>query len=113
MPSGGACAIGRLLLLARRWAARDPLDLGRRAPAEPQCRLEALVAELAGVERAAQLVQRREILLADLLAGGLDQDQVARPALGGCRPQERLTLLGREPLAGQHNGLAALEALLH
>ena len=54
-----------LVVFARRRAEEDPLDLAGRAAAEPQRGLEALVSELARVQRAAQLVERGQVLLAD------------------------------------------------
>ena len=48
---------------------------------------------------------------ADVLARGLDQDQVAGAPLGGRDAQERLALLGREALGREHDGLAVLEPL--
>src|SRR5271165_3626374 len=80
----------RSVVLAGRRAEEDPLDLGGRAATEAQGRLEALVAELARVQRPAQLVQRRQLLLGDLLAGRLDQHQVAGPLQGRGDPHERL-----------------------
>src|SRR5581483_12293582 len=101
-----------LVVFARRRTEQDPLDLGRRAAAEPERRLDALVAQLAGVQGATKLVQRREILLGHVLARRLDQDQVAGPALRGRGAQEGLALLGREALAREHDGLTGLQTFL-
>src|SRR3954453_10259468 len=62
-------------VVARSRSEDQPLELADRAAAEPQCGLEALLAELAGIEAAAQLVEGRPVLLLDLVARGLDQDQ--------------------------------------
>src|SRR5207302_8741249 len=92
----------------------SPDDLIRgRAAAEAQRRLEALGPELARVERPAQLVQRRDVLLTHALARGLEQDQVARAAELGGHAHERLALRRFEPVRGQHDRLARLEALAH
>src|ERR1700732_5083631 len=83
----------RLLVFAGRRAKDDPLDLRRRPAAEAERRLNALPAQLARVECAAQLVQRGCILVLHLVASGLDQDQMARTLLGGGHAKEGLTLL--------------------
>ena len=89
-------ALQALVVLARRRAEEDPLDLGRRAAAEPQRGLDALVAELAGVERTAQLVQRRQVLLARPARGPSRAGSGGGAALQrGGHAQERLALLGR------------------
>src|SRR5919205_714596 len=51
------------VLVRRRRAEHDPLELGHGGAAEAQHGLEALGAELAGVERAPELVQRGAVLL--------------------------------------------------
>src|SRR5271165_4306466 len=106
-PCEGSCGS----VLARGRAEEDPLDLPGGAAAETQRGLEALAAELAGVERAAQLVERGVVLLADLLAGGLEQDQVARALERGGDAHERLTLADVEAVDAEHDGLPVLDAL--
>src|SRR4051812_24559801 len=99
------------LLVARRRPEDEPLQLAHRASAQPQGGLEALLAELPGVEAAAQLVQRGPSLLLDLVRCRLDQYRV-----GGGRVRRRngdnpLALLGIEPFRGDHDGLPRLEPL--
>ena len=69
-------------------AEDDPLELGDRGAAEAQDGLEPLGPELARVERAAQLVDGRAVLLGDLVARDLEEDQVARALGGGGHPHE-------------------------
>src|SRR6202044_3456246 len=102
--------LGRLRVFAGRRAEQDPLDLYGSASPEPQCRLKALPAEVASIERAAQLVQRREILLAHLLTGGLQQDQMARAFERSGHPNERLALPGPRPPGSKHDRLPDLRA---
>src|SRR4051794_713777 len=108
----GKCCAGPSVV-ARSRSEDQPFQLPDGASAQPQSRLEALLAKLAGVEAPAQLVERRPVLLVHLVASGLDQDQVARTAMGGGHADEPLALLGIEPLGREHDGLAGLEPLQH
>src|SRR6478735_12675549 len=100
-------------VFARRRAEHDPLQLADRRAAEAHRRLEALGAQVARVERGAQVVQRRRILLADLLLGGLQEDYVARPAQRMGQANPAIALIRAEPLDADDDGLARLEALGH
>src|SRR4051794_39797772 len=90
------CRASRSVVLGRR-PENQPLELADGPSAQAQSGLEALLAQLARVEAAAQLVQRAPVLFLDLVARGLDQDDVARPALRGREPHPALALLGVEP----------------
>ena len=65
------------LLVAGRVLEQDPLQLVHRSSADPHRCLESLGAEFPGIEAAPQLVQRRTVLLVDVLPGRLQQEQVA------------------------------------
>jgi len=67
--------------------------------------LKALGAELAGIERPAQLIQCGGVLLAHALARGLQQDQMPRAAELCRDAHERLTLGRREAVRAQHHRL--------
>src|SRR3954452_1333165 len=104
------CRTSRSVVLGRG-PEYQPLELADGPSAQAQSGLEALLAELARVEAAAQLVQRGSVLFLDLVARGLDQDDVARPAVRGREADPALALLGVEPLRRDHHGLPRLEAL--
>src|ERR1035437_4581485 len=84
-------------VLPRRRAEQDPLDLDGGSSAEAQRGLEALGAGPAGVGGAPQLVQRRVVLLADLVAACLQQDQVAGGALARGQAAPRAAAATRRP----------------
>src|SRR4051794_34323575 len=88
---------GPLVVRGRR-PEDDALELGRRGAAEAQRGLEAVGAQLAGIESAAQLVQRAPVLVRDLVARGLQQDQVARAPEAVSHADEALALGGVESL---------------
>src|SRR5271170_7018327 len=71
-------AVAAASIFAWRRLEDDALQLGRRAAAETQRGLETLLPDLAGVERTAQLVERGALLLGDLIARDLEQNQVSR-----------------------------------
>src|SRR3954447_23739352 len=64
------------LVVRRRRAEDDPLELGDRAATDARGGLEALGSEVAAFEHATQVVERRAILLAHDVAGALDEQQV-------------------------------------
>lgn len=101
---------GRSVLLWRA-AKYDPLELGEAAAPEAQDGLEALAAELACVERPAELIETGTLLLEDLITGGLDQDQVAWAPFAVRQPNEAFTLGGVEALDRQHHALPRFESL--
>ena len=68
----------RKSVFAWRRLKDDALELGGCRTAETQGGLKALGANLAGVDRTAQLVQRRALLVGNLVAWDLEQDQMAR-----------------------------------
>ena len=130
-PTGGCRRPRSPSSCARRCATRSPRRPERRrgqssrgggrktirlsseteAPPSAQDGLEALAAELARVERAAQLVDGRAVLLGDLVARDLEEDQVARTLGGGGHPHEDLAPLGADALGGEDDALARLQAL--
>src|SRR5947207_5836326 len=67
----------RRSVLARRALEVEPLHLGDRASRQAQRGLEALLAQLAGGQPAAQVAERRPVLIAQLDACGLEQHDVA------------------------------------
>ena len=75
----------RFEVVPRRMLKDDPLELGEVIPAESQGGLEALGAELPGVQAAAKLVERGAIVVVNSLAARVDQDQMTRPARSGRR----------------------------
>src|SRR4051794_23351440 len=107
--SGSAAA--DLVVVGRR-PEPDALELAGGGAAHAERGLEAVLAELPRVEPAAQLVERVAVLVGDLVAPDLEQDQVARPAEAVRDAHEALALRGVEPVRGQHDGVAGLEPLL-
>jgi len=89
---------------------QDPLDLGGRRRAQAQGRLEAFGAELARIEGSAQLIQGRVILLANLVASGLEQDQVARAVEQRGHAHEGLAGVRLQAGGTEDDGLAVLQA---
>ena len=68
----------RASVVARRGLKDDSFQLGERVAAEAQCGLEALEAELAGVQRPPELVECRSLAVDRLVARSVQQDQVTR-----------------------------------
>lgn len=65
-------------VVAWRGLKDDSLELDECLAAETKRGLEALASELAGVERPPELVERRSLVVTNLVARGLQQDQVSR-----------------------------------
>src|SRR3954468_20428771 len=107
----GGAAWALRSVVARRRAEDDPLGLGDRGAAQAQDGLEALGAELAGIERAAQLVQRGAVVFGDLVARDLEQDGLGRPPGARRHADVALAAPGVDALGGEHDGLAGLQAL--
>src|SRR5205807_9209341 len=61
-------------ILARARLKNNPLHLTERVAPETQNGGKALAAEFAGIQRPAQLVEPRPLLVLHLIAGGLEQN---------------------------------------
>ena len=79
--------------------------------AEPEHGLEALGTELAGVEPAAQVVERGAVLLAHAVARDLEQDQVARAPDARGHAHEALAVLGLDAVDPDDDARVLLQAL--
>src|SRR3954465_7432041 len=89
----------------------DPLELLDRAAAEPQRGHEALLPELARVERGAERVDGGPVLLGHLVLGDLDEHEVAGAAVGVRHPDLLLALGGIEAVERDHDRLAGAQPL--
>jgi hypothetical protein len=73
--------------------------------------LKALEAELAGVQRPSELVERRSLVVAHLVARSLQQDQVSRAPQPMREADVAFALLSVETLEWENDGLPSLQPL--
>ena len=98
-------------IVAWRGLKHDSLELGERLAAETESGLEALEAELAGVQRPSELVERRSLVVAYGVARSVQQDQVPRAPQAMRHTDVPFALVGVETLERENDGLLRLQPL--
>jgi hypothetical protein len=98
-------------VVARRTGKHDPLELGERRATKPQSGLEALEAHLARVEGAPEFVEGLALVIGDLIARRVEENQVARALEAVGKADVALALGGVKAFDRNDHGLAGLEAL--
>ena len=98
-------------VVAWRGLEHDSLELGERLAAETECGLKALEAELTGVQRPSELVERRTLVVAYLVARSLQQDQVSWAPQAMREAHVAFALLSIEALEWENDGLPSLQPL--
>ena len=73
--------------------------------------MEALKAEVAGVQRPSEFVKRRSLVLAYRVARSLQQDQVSRASQAMRESHVPFTLVSVETLQRENHGLPSLQSL--
>ncbi len=89
----------------------DSFELRERAATEAQCGLEALEPELAGVERAPELVEFGSLVVEYLVARSVQQNQVPRAPEAVRQAHVPLALRSTQTFERQDNGLLCLQPL--
>jgi hypothetical protein len=102
---------GRRSVFSRRALEHDPFELGEALAAEPKDRLEAFASELAGVEGSTELIESRPLVVEDLVARGLNQDQVPGAPFTVREPDKAFTLRRVETRYRNDSAVTRLEPL--